>query len=476
MNTDGAIDKVDEKLLEIARWAEAGEKLGRSANANDSDELQSFIREHVPGRSDPNHSRRRRVVLDLTATILVITALLAYVNQRFVRLPTTIGVMSIALGLSIVFVGLDKLGLPGLRAYEKQLLGSVDFSRILMQGMLSFLLFAGALHVDFAKLRSYRWQVGILAVFGTAVSAALIGMGTWYVFRWFSLDLPIVYCLVFGALISPTDPIAVLGILKRVGAPPSIEIVISGESLFNDGVGVVLFAVAVSTLGQPHIPTATEVGMLLLQQAGGGIAFGLALGYVTYLLLRSIDSYQEEVLLTLAAVMGGYALADWLHLSGPLAMVVAGLVIGNQARAHAMSDNTRERLDLFWELIDSILNSVLFVLMGFEVILLKFSSAMIIPAAAILTLTLATRLITISIPIAAFSRFFALPTGAWKILTWGGLRGGISVALALSLPHGKERDAIVSLTYVIVVFSILVQGLSIGPLIKRVVRCGPARA
>lgn len=414
-------------------------------------------------------------MLDLTATILAITALLAYLNQRFIRLPTTIGVMCIALGLSIVFVGLDKLGLPGLRAYEEGLLGSIDFSQILMQGMLSFLLFAGALHVDLAKLRSYRWQVGILAVFGTAMSAALIGMGTWYVLRWFSLDLPIVYCLVFGTLISPTDPISVLGILKSVGAPPSIEIVISGESLFNDGVGVVLFAVAMSMLGHPQIPMASQVGSLLLQQAGGGIAFGLALGYVTYFLLRGIDSYQVEVLLTLAAVMGGYALANWLQLSGPLAMVAAGLIIGNQARAHAMSDGTRERLDLFWELIDSILNSVLFVLIGFEVILLKFSGALIIPAAAILALTLAARLITISIPIAAFRRFFALPAGAWKILTWGGLRGGISVALALSLPHGKERDVIVSLTYVIVVFSILVQGLTIGALIKRVIPCVPAR-
>ncbi|MEO7207782.1 MAG: sodium:proton antiporter [Steroidobacteraceae bacterium] len=414
-------------------------------------------------------------MLDLTATILVITALLAYLNQRLVRLPTTVGVMSIALGLSIVFVGLDKLGLPWFRAYERGLLGSIDFSRVLMQGMLSFLLFAGALHVDFAKLRSYRWQVGILAVFGTAVSAALIGIGSWYVLKGFSLDLPITYCLVFGALISPTDPIAVLGILKGVGAPPSIKIVIAGESLFNDGVGVVLFAVAVSTLGNPQLPTTAQIGLLLLQQAGGGIAFGLALGYVTYFLLRSIDSYQEEVLLTLAAVMGGYALADRLHLSGPLAMVAAGLVIGNQGRAHAMSDNTRERLDVFWELIDSILNSVLFVLMGFEVILLKFSSSLIIPAAAILALTLATRLITISIPIAAFRRFFALPTGAWKILTWGGLRGGISVALALSLSHGRERDVIVSLTYVIVVFSILVQGLSIGPLIKRVIPCEPVQ-
>jgi CPA1 family monovalent cation:H+ antiporter len=414
-------------------------------------------------------------VLDLTATILVITALLAYVNQRFIRLPTTIGVMSIALGLSIVFVGLDRLGLPGMRAYEKELLRSVDFSRVLMQGMLSFLLFAGALHVDFAKLRSYRWQIGILAVFGTTVSAALIGIGTWYVLKWCSLELPLPYCLVFGALISPTDPIAVLGILKRVGSPSSIEIVISGESLFNDGVGVVLFAIAVSTLGDSQIPTAAHVGQLLTQQAGGGIAFGLVLGYVTYFLLRSIDSYQEEVLLTLAAVMGGYALADWLHVSGPLAMVVTGLVVGNQGRAHAMSSTTRGRLDVFWELIDSILNSVLFVLIGFEVILLKFSTAMIVPALVILILTLATRLITISTPMAILKHTFALPTGAWKILTWGGLRGGISVALALSLTHGRERDVIVFLTYVVVVFSILVQGLTIGPLIKRVVTCTPVQ-
>ena len=406
-------------------------------------------------------------MLDLSASLVVITALLAYVNQRFVGLPPTIGVMSIALVLSCAFVGLDKLGIPTLSNFERQLVGSIDFSRMLLQGMLSFLLFAGALHVDLAKLRRYRWPIGILAVLGTTVSAGLIGAGSWFLLRWFGVNLPFAYCLIFGTLISPTDPIAVLSILKTAGAPQNVAVIITGESLFNDGVGVVLFALAFSLLSTSGAPDVSHTILLFLQQAGGGIALGLVLGFGTYSLLRSIDDYHVEVLLTIAAVMGGYTLAERLHVSGLLAIVVVGLVIGNQGRARAMSEDTRQRIDVFWELIDAILNAILFVLMGFEIILIKFPSAMIVPAIAILFLTLGARLITVAFPIALFRHSFGLPAGAWRILTWGGLRGGISVALALSLPHGAERNAVVSLTYVIVLFSILVQGLTIGALVKR---------
>jgi CPA1 family monovalent cation:H+ antiporter len=407
-------------------------------------------------------------VLDIAAIFIVITALLAYVNHRFIGLPSTIGVMSIALVLSLAFFGLDQLGLHALGDLEVRLLRSIDFSDVLMEGMLSLLLFAGALHVDLSELRSHRWPVGILAVLGTTISAGLIGIAVWSFLPWFGIELPLAYCLIFGALISPTDPIAVLGILKSAGAPKSVEVVVSGESLFNDGVGGVLFAVGVAMLHSGEAPSAAGVAELLLREAGGGIAFGLVLGFVTYHLLKSIDSYQEEVLITLAAVMGGYALASRLHISGPLAMVVMGVVVGNHGRRRAMSQVTRKYLDMFWELIDAILNSILFVLIGFEIALLKFPKELFLPAAAALLMVLTSRLFTVAVPMQVFKNSFGLPEGSWKVLTWGGLRGGISVALALSLPLGPERDIVVTLTYVIVIFSILVQGLSIGALIRRV--------
>ncbi|BAN34545.1 Na+/H+ antiporter [Sulfuricella denitrificans skB26] len=407
-------------------------------------------------------------MFDVAVSCLVLTALLSYLNHRFIGLPTTIGVMGIALLLSFALFGLDKLGFGALREYEVSLLSSVDFSELLMQGMLSLLLFAGALHVDLSELKSYRWQVGILAIFGTLTSTLLVGFGLWVILPYTGIALPLTYCLIFGALISPTDPIAVMGILKSVGAPKSLEIVISGESLFNDGVGVVLFSLLLAMLASGEAPTAAHGAMLLLEEGGGGIAFGLVLGYVTYRMLKSIDSYQEEVLITLAAVLGGYALADRLHVSGPLAMVVAGLIIGNHGRAQAMSHKTREHLDMFWELLDSILNAVLFVLIGLEVILIEFSTSLALAALAVIAITLTARLLSVGTPIILLGRVFRLPRGALQVLTWGGLRGGISVALALSLPSGPQRDVVLALTYAVVVFSILVQGLSIGKVVRSV--------
>ena len=405
-------------------------------------------------------------MFDIAVSCLVLTALLSYLNRRFVGLPTTIGVMAIALLLSFALFGLDLLGYGYLRDYEVSLLSSVDFSELLMQGMLSLLLFAGALHVDLSVLKSYKWQVGILAMFGTVISTGLVAAALWALLPYAGMALPVSYCLIFGALISPTDPIAVMGILKSAGAPQSLEIVIAGESLFNDGVGVVLFALMLAMVTSGETPTAAHAAMLLLKEGGGGIAFGLLLGYITYRMLKSIDSYQEEVLITLAAVLGGYALASALHVSGPLAMVVAGLIIGNHGRERAMSNKTREQLDMFWEVLESILTAVLFVLIGLEVVLIDFSINLVLVGAAVIVITLAARLVSVGVPISLLGRVFRLPRGALGVLTWGGLRGGISVALALSLPLGADRDLVLALTYAVVVFSILVQGLSIGKMVR----------
>jgi CPA1 family monovalent cation:H+ antiporter len=402
-------------------------------------------------------------MLNIAATCLVITALLAYLNHRFVGMPTAIGVMATALVLSLALVGLDAVGLAyGLRQYEESLLRSIDFSDVLMQGMLSLLLFAGALHVDFSELRTHRWPVGVLAVLGTVLSTLVVGFAMWFALPLTGLDLPLVYCLLFGALISPTDPIAVMGILKSAGAPKELDLVIAGESLFNDGVGVVIFSLLAGMLASGVAPTPAMGFELLAHEAGGGLVFGLVLGYVTFRLLKSVDNYQVEVLLTLAAVTGGYALATTLHVSGPLAMVVAGLIVGNHGRALAMSDTTRRYVDMFWELVDEILNATLFVLIGMEVLLVVFSMRELAAAGVAIAVTLLARLMTVGLPVRLLRRVFLLPHGSWKVLTWGGLRGGISVALALSLPAGPERNTVVALTYAVVVFSILVQGLTIG--------------
>lgn len=406
-------------------------------------------------------------MFEILVVCLVITALLAYVNHRFVGLPTTIGVMAIAMLLSLGLIALDRLGFGALREYEVAMLRSIDFSKLLMEGMLSLLLFAGALHIDLSQLRAHRWQVGLLAVAGTALSTAIVGVGLWLLLPLVGLPLSLGYCLVFGALISPTDPIAVIGILKSANAPKNVNLVVSGESLFNDGVGVVLFSMLLTMATRGEAPGVGEGALLLLHEAGGGLLLGAALGGVLFALLRSIDNYQVEVLLTLAGVLGGYELASLLHVSGPLAMVVAGLIVGNHGRAYAMSDTTRHHVDLFWELIDEILNAVLFVLLGLEIVLIAFDGPVIAAALGAIAIALFARLLSVGLPVAMLRRVFPLPDGAWKVLTWGGLRGGISVALALSLPAGPQRDLLLALTYAVVVFSILAQGLTIKRVVVR---------
>jgi CPA1 family monovalent cation:H+ antiporter len=407
-------------------------------------------------------------VFDIAIACLVFTAILAYLNHRYVGLPTTIGVMGIALLLSFVLLGLDKAGVHALREYEVSLLTSIDFSDVLMRGMLSILLFAGALYVDLNDLRRYRWQVALLAFCGTLISTLLITLAVWQIMPLAGLTLPLPYCLLFGALISPTDPVAVMGIVRSAGASKNLEIVITGESLFNDGIGVVLFALFLTMASGGQDPTLTHGAALLAREVGGGVCFGWVLGYGTYRMLKSIDNYQVEILITLAAVLGGYALAHRLHVSGPLAMVVAGLLIGNQGRSLAMSAKTREHLDMFWELLDEILNAVLFMLLGLEVVLITLSWPILLAMAGVILCVLGARWLSVGLPVAVWRPFFQLPIGSWQVLTWGGLRGGISVALALSLPVGPARDMVLSLTYAVVIFSILGQGLTIGRLVRKV--------
>lgn len=398
--------------------------------------------------------------------VLVLTALVAYVNHRFVRLPTGIGVMVIALLGSLVLVVLNSLGFGGLHAYEAKLLSAIDFPEVVLKGMLSVLLFAAAMGVDFSSLRAYRWHVAALAVLGTMASTLLIGGAVWVALSWAGLSLSLPYCMIFGALISPTDPVAVAGIIRQAGAPRSMDVVISGESLFNDGIGVVLFTMLLGTISGGGAPHWSHGAVLLAREAGGGLAFGLVLGYVIYRLLRSIDNYQVEIMITLAAVLGGYALARELEISGPLAMVVAGLVVGDRGRALGMSEVTRKHHDAFWELLDWMLNSVLFVLVGLEFVAVTFSGPVLAVAAGMIVVALLARLLCAGLPMAVLSRYFNMPRGAWQVLTWGGLRGAISIALALSLPIGHARDVILAMTYYIVVFSILVQGLTIGRVVR----------
>ena len=396
-----------------------------------------------------------------TLTILIcLAALFSYVNHRLLKLPMTIGLMAVALVFSLILLVLGKLGF-GVEAEAQRFIGAIDFNEALMHGMLGFLLFAGALHVKLDELLDLKWVIGTLAVIGTILSSLLIGGLSYVVFALVGLPLPFLYCLLFGALISPTDPIAVMGVLRQARLPKALEMKIVGESLFNDGVGVVIFLVVLNLVPKETVHV-TDVLVLFAEEALGGAALGLALGYIAYRMLRSVDNYQVEILITLALVMGSFGLADLLHTSGPIAVVVAGLLIGNHGRQWAMSETTREHLDNFWELLDELLNAVLFVLIGLEVLVLSFQQPYLIAGLVAIPLVLTARWITVVVQVKGLSVVREFNEKTIKILTWGGLRGGISVALALSLPPGSSRDALVTITYAVVVFSILVQGLTIN--------------
>jgi len=406
-------------------------------------------------------------MLDTIAILITAAALFSYLNQRFIRLPNTIGLMVISLGLSVALVLIGVLGWPTLRLEAETFLRGIDFHETLMQGMLSFLLFAGALHVNLSDLRKQKWIIALLATLGVVISTFLVGGLTYWLMHLLGLHLPFIYCLVFGALISPTDPIAVLGILKTTRVPDTLKTKITGESLFNDGVGVVLFLVLTGIIAGNQPVTAGSIALMFSIEVLGGMGFGLVIGGITYFMLRDLNNYSVEVLLTLALVTGGYALASALHLSGPIAMVVAGLLIGNHGRHSAMSESTRLHVDTFWELVDELLNAILFVLIGLEVLILSFKTSYFQAALILAPAVLLARLISVGVPVLLLRKVRRFSPGIIPIMTWGGLRGGISVALALSLPLGPEREIILAVTYLIVVFSITVQGLTIGRVIRR---------
>ncbi len=437
-------------------------------------------------------------IFEIVALLLVLSAVFSWLNKVFFKLPHTIGLLVIALVASMVLLG-SEIAFPALGMTDmlQGAIGQIDFNEALMKGMLGFLLFAGALHVDMSFLKSEKWAIGSMATIGVIMSTFIVGTGFFFLCKLFGVEMPFIWALVFGALISPTDPVAVLSILKTVNMPHALEAKIAGESLFNDGVGVVVFsiiaALAVSSLGagSGHGPEGVlDVVELFLVEAVGGAILGLIAGWITYRSMAKLDDHAIEILITLGAVAGTYALASRIeilghHLSGPLAVVVAGLMIGNKGAEFAMSESTKTYLFGFWEMIDEILNSVLFLLIGLELLVLFGSEGAVTRNFAFIALlaiplVLIARFAAVSIPMRFLGMFKRFTKGAIPVLTWGGVRGGISVALALSLPSQlKMADGssmandyypiILAATYGVVVFSIIVQGLTIKNVVEKTV-------
>ena len=417
---------------------------------------------------------------EILAALLSLSAVCAWANSRFLRLPPTIGVMILTLLVSLAVVVLGQFA-PGVEAQAERLIGQIDFNQTVLHGMLGFLLFAGALHINLSDLSSQRMVIASLASISVVLSTAIVGLLTWAMLKVVGLEIPLMFAFLFGSLISPTDPIAVMGILKQLGAPKDLETKIAGESLFNDGVGVVVFLGLLEIALGEYAFDLPHLSQLFLQEAVGGAVLGLVCSLTAFAMLRSIDNYPTEILISLAVAAGGYALADRLHLSGPIAMVVAGLLLGNQGRTFAMSPKTCEHLDTFWELIDETLNAVLFALIGLEMVVLRFTGPFLIAGLLAIGIVLLARWISVAAPLTLLRLRRSIHPRATRILTWGGLRGGISVALALAIPTHMSngapiphRDVILAMTYVVVVFSIVVQGLTIGKVMRRVLDEAPA--
>lgn len=403
--------------------------------------------------------------LSAAAALITLAALFSWLNHRFIRQPPSIALLLFSLVLSLGLVALGKLGLDS-QLIAREALEAVALDRVLLDSMLSFVLFAGALQVDLSELARRKWAIAFLASLGVAVSALLAGGALWWIFRALGHPLPLMWCLVFGALISPTDPIAVLAILKSARVEKTLEMKMAGEALLNDGFGLVLFVLFLGIALGGEDATAGSVAALFAREVVGGALLGLTVGYLVYRMLGGSDNYQVEILLTLALVMGGYALALALHVSGPITIVVAGVLIGTHARKHALSASSRERLDDFWELIDAILNAVLFVMIGLELLRLDFDPVYAWAAFFAVPAVLAARFLSVGVAALVPGLRQDFPPRVIGILTWGGLRGGISVALALSLPAGPQRPALITVTYVVVVFSVLVQGLTLSRLVR----------
>jgi CPA1 family monovalent cation:H+ antiporter len=422
-------------------------------------------------------------IFDVVSVLMVLAAVFGYVNHRWLKLEPTVGLLMISLASSLGVLALHGL-FPRLDIVSqvRAAVGGIDFNEALMHGMLGFLLFAGALHVDLEYFIKRRVTIASLATFGLLLSTFIVGGASWLVFNALGLPISFLACLVFGALISPTDPIAVMGTLKTLHAPKDLEANIAGESLFNDGVAVVVFTGLVALLGaqgghgaahdMAHGAAhggvgAADLAVLFLREAVGGAVLGLVCGYLAYRMMLSIDDYKVEVIITLALVMGVYSLAWSLHSSGPIAVVVAGILIGNRGRALAMSEEVTDYLEKFWELLDEILNALLFMLIGIEVLVVSFTGRTLAAGAIMIAIVLAARFVSVAVPIRIIGLRRSFPPGVVRILTWAGLRGGISVALALSLPPGPERNLILTSTYLVVLFSIVVQGLTIKKVLRR---------
>ena len=405
-------------------------------------------------------------LFNIIGVLISLSAVFSFLNDRYFRLPRTIGLMLFAMVLSLALIAVGRIGWD-VRDPAAALIQRIDFNRLLLQGMLGFLLFAGALHVEANELLRHKWIIFLLSTTATILSTVLIGGFTWLVFQLMPPALPLIYCLLFGALISPTDPVAVLGILKELEVSKGFETQMAGEALFNDGVGVVLFIVLMRFAGGGPGVSLGQSALIFVEEALGGILVGLVIGWFAYQMLKRVDNYQVEILITLGLVMGGYDLADWLHTSGPLAIVAAGLLIGNHGRAFAMSETTRKNLDMFWELVDEILNALLFILIGIEVLVLEINVYHFLAGLVVIPLVLLARLVSVGIPFGLMEGRLSSHKNTVKALTWGGLRGGIAVALALSIPQSPQRGTIVFITYMVVVFSIVVQGLTIKKLLER---------
>lgn len=388
--------------------------------------------------------------LSAAGALITLAALFSWLNHRFIRQPVSVAMLLFSLALSLGLVALGKLGLDA-QSLARATIGAIELDRALLDGMLSFLLFAGALHVDLDELAKRRWAIAFLASLGVVVSALVAGGALWGIFGALGLPIPLIWCLVFGALISPTDPIAVLGILKSARAEKSLGAKMAGEALLNDGFGIVLFVLFLGIAMGGEEATFASVSALFAREVLGGALFGLAIGYGAYRLLSGLDSYEVEILLTLALVMGGYA------------------------AARAMAARSRERVGQFWELIDEIFNAVLFIMIGLELLRLEFHATYAWAGALAIPAVLAARFLSVGVATLVPGLRQDFPPRVIGVLTWAGLRGGISVALALSLPAGALRDAIITVTYCVVVFSILVQGLTLSPLLRALSRQPPPR-
>jgi len=397
------------------------------------------------------------------SALIVLASIFAYINYRFLRLPSTIGIMVIAISVSIFLILFGEMILPKTFVKLNHMMSSIDFTEVLMGAMLNFLLFAGGIHISINDLKEQFRPVFIFSTVGVIISTFIVGLGVFYLLPLVGLKIPLLYCLVFGALISPTDPVAVLSILKLSKVPKSLETKVAGESLFNDGVAVVVFTVMIQLAMGKEVDLGLEnIAMLLLHEAGGGLLLGAGLGWVTSKLMREVDDYIISVLVSLSVVMGGYLVARQLHVSGPLTMVAAGLFMGNFNMNFKMKSVTKDYLVKFWELIDEILNAILFLFIGFELLMIKDLQNFIIPGLLTIIVVLFARFISIWMPSKFMSAKNKFTKRTIKVLVWGGIRGGVSIALALSLPKNEYSTIIISITYFVVVFSIVVQGLSIG--------------